>query len=97
MAVSREGVDRGGQGFGGGVSIRRVLRKAAHDEVVKGRRQRRIVVRRRRRRAGNDLPADGADGIAIKRPDAGRHLVKNDTQREEVGTAVLRITENLFR
>ena len=97
VAVSREGVDGGGQGFGGGVSIRGILRQAAHDEMVKGRRQRRIVMRRRRRRAGNDLRADGADRIAIEGPNAGRHLVKNDTQREKVGTGVLQITENLFR
>ena len=98
MAGSREGVDRGGQGFGGGVSIRGILRQATHHEMVKGKRQRRIVMRRRRwRRAGNDLRADGAEGIAIEGPNAGRHLVKHDTQREEVGTGVLQITENLFR
>jgi hypothetical protein len=54
-------------------------------------------MRRRRRRAGNDLRADSDGGIAIERPNAGRHLVKNDTQREKIGTAVLQITENLFR
>jgi len=54
-------------------------------------------MRRRQRRAGNDLRADSDRGIAVERPNAGRHLVKNDTQREQVGTAVLRITENLFR
>ena len=97
MAGSREGVDRGGQGFAGGVAILWVLRQAAHDELVKGRRQRRIVMRWRRRRAGNDLRADGVDGIAVERLNAGGHLVKDDTQREEVGTAVLQISENLFR
>jgi hypothetical protein len=30
-------------------------------------------------------------------PNASRHLVENDTQREEVGTAVLQMAENLFR
>jgi len=97
MAGSREGVDSGGQRFGGGIAILWVLRQAAHDELVKGRRQRRIVMRWRRGRAGNDLRADGVDGIAIERPNSGRHLVKDDPQREEVGTAVLQISENLFR
>jgi len=97
VGVSREGVDRGCQGFCGGESIVRVLYQAAHDDLVKRRRQRRIVMRRRRRGAGNDLRADGADRIATEGPNAGRHLVENDTQREKVGTAVLQMTENLFR
>src|SRR5580700_2425380 len=54
-------------------------------------------MRRRQRIAGNDLRAYGLDGIAVKRPCAGGHLVKNDAQREKIGAVVLQITENLFR
>src|SRR5208282_1630280 len=60
-------------------------------------RERRIVMRGRQRGAGNDLRAYGFDGIAVEGPFAGRHLVKNDAQREKIGAAILQITENLFR
>src|SRR5580658_8029663 len=54
-------------------------------------------MRWRQRGAGNDLRAYGLDGIAIERPLARRHLVKNYAQREKIGTAILQTTENLFR
>jgi len=95
--VSCEGVDRGGESFGGGESVFGVFGQAAHDHVVELGRELWIVMRGRQRGAGNDLRAYGLDGIAAEGPLAGRHLVKNDTQREKIGTSVLQITENLLR
>src|SRR5712692_4542723 len=70
--------------------------EAARDNAVERGRHCRIVARRWNRLIVQNLGADRANGLSVKGTDAGKHLIKNNAERELVRTVILKRTLDLF-
>src|SRR5882757_4232950 len=90
-------IKRCGQSVTGGITVLRLLREAAHNDVVEARRQRRIAAGRLDWIGRQNLRTDGSNGAAVERRHTGQHLVQNDAQGEQVGAGTMRLAHDLLR
>src|SRR6266852_440305 len=90
------GIERLHKLVAGSKTVFGIFCEAARHDAVKLGRHCRIVARRGHGGSIQNLGADRANGLSVKGTDAGKHLIKNNAERELIRTVILELTLDLL-
>jgi len=93
---TRERIEGLGEVLARSETVERVFCEAACNYLIERRRHCRIAVRRWHGIIVQNLRADGAERISVKRTNPGQHLVENNAERKLIRALILEFALNLF-